>query len=1191
MPELSPGDLALLRTHPHKSEECLAVLHPATMLTCLLDGVPTGDPVTQISYSDIDEGDPLNVIAGMTLYVGTSEGGRQKGTCRIRKAPADSILYIAEDSKIEWEDDDYLTVVENYELWVKYPRLVVAGETLTIYKDWEQAYNGEHSNWPPVAILGPPDCQFIDPDTGLATCSFVGERSYAVAPGATIPGANYTWYFPDGTPEVSTDPGTEAAPIVVTWDAPGTYWVQLEVEDSNGKTHLGRRPVFIFDRTGTDAPYTRFKMGSRSGSIGQHGHQASFEVYGDADQAEFPDGALVVYFTQDGYGDTQQSIGGNFPFRSHIKFVGYIQRESTQKDPETSTVTFEAATINSLMAAREGFSCWIKTRGTATTWSDAVALTADRAALSLCRHHSTILDICDVIISGNTLYIKSQEFAAKTNLLQQLQTLYDDLFAHVACDKQGRLYFDLDPQMRPVSERDDIDVIVDLTHADWRDKLGLPRPQEPKTSFINLAGVAYPGYPHDVIPILSKAPGDAPAYGGSTREISGLILSTQADGNEKAGLALAADNNEFPQVSIPLAGHWDVFDIVPQEYVRLSLAAGDTKRGIVWTNQKLIPRQVNYRVEEGDSGRAIQVDIEVEKDSFGPAGVDGDYPTDVPPVTTTTTAPPPTPPPGGYEGEAGTVVAAHSEDGVYWSDFMGESWENRLAGAVLDLIWDPWWFTNERAGNHDPANCILWACGPGFIKVSPDAGETWTGRTPTDDPPNTWEDTTPPTATGVTYKQLHGDIYNLDVFYALVEWQEVDSGLDKWRGWVAKTLDNGLHWTWYELASFIGGPTYTFDWAGGPEGFTPVGETFWAQESIATWYDGVWPSCPDGGDGYWLANAVSPGGPWADWETYICLQYATKMSFDTVNWLYRQWGGLNVGGQRLEVYTSVNGVDWVQAYTTYWESDQPCPYASGAVPLVVADKYARFVVWGHGAFGHVPENAFFALTLTNLIAGTVQMRPLAFDLDMETGGKLYLTAWADDTLSLAARDSGDLTAIQTTTIGACSKAEMEDQTYQIVPRCIFLPGTSGFGDYVWVFGCWDDGAVKHLAYSSDGGATFDNKGSATWTIDHRLGALEVFYDNQTLMAVVNHAVNPALWQTINQGTTWANVKAAPFGVEFEAITRCTWAADELFIGANAAGAVMAAWIEAPYTGDWVDGTGDPSLPTASGEITAIIFVG
>ena len=712
MPALSSGDLALLRDERHRTFEYLAVLQPGTVLACRLNGTPSGDPITQVNYDGVTEGAYTDVVANMTLWVGTSAGGRQKGTCRIRKAPTSSILYVAEDSAIDWSDNDYLTVVENYELWIKYPRIIADGSPV-FYKDWDVSYSDQHSNWAPVAVLGPPDCQFIEAGTGLATCKFVGDRSYPVAPGATLTG--YSWSFPGGTPSTASTAGTEAAPHTVTWDTPGRYWISLTVTDSNGKTHTGRRPVFIFPETGEGAPYTQVKMPSRSGNINQHGHTASFEVHGDADQAQFPDRALVVYFTEDWYGNTKKSIGGNFPYRAHVRFVGYIQSETTVKDPQTSMVTFDAATIHALMDSREGFSSWIKTKGSASNWCEATNLTADRAALSLCRYNSTLLDITDVMISGDTLLIKSQEFAAKTSLLQQLQTLYDDLFAHVACDKQGRVYFEKDPQMRPVANRSSIPIIADLTHGDWRERINLPRPQEPKTSFINLGGVYYPGHPAEVVAILSKAPGDAPAYMGTTREINGLILSGQSDGNVKAGLALAYDNNEFPAISMPMAGDWDVFDIVPQEYVRLSLAADETKRGIVWTNQKLIPRQVTLTVEDTEQGRVHRVDIEVEKDSYGPAGVDGDYPNEVPDPAPPYTPPPYIPPPPG--GEEGDGNLLYFVDGV-----SGHVFRTRNAQEVnpANVVYEDLGLINSKGltwitlDSWDPKNQAM-ICGPDGI--------------------------------------------------------------------------------------------------------------------------------------------------------------------------------------------------------------------------------------------------------------------------------------------------------------------------------------------------------------------------------------------------------------------------------------------------------------------------------------------
>lgn len=1189
MPTLSGAQLTLLRTHPHSFKEYLAVLQPDTVLACQLNGEPSGDPVTSITFDNVTQGAFGDVVPGMTLWVGSAAGGRDKGTCRARKAATSDTLYIAEDSAIDWADDDYLTVVENYELWVKYPR-IVANDSITFYKDWEETYSDQHEKWPPVAIMGPPDCQFID--GGVATCEFVGEHSYPVAPGASI--ASYAWAFPGGTPATASTAGTDASPHQVTWDTAGIYWVTLTVTDSNGKTHTGRRPVFIFERTGASVPYTKFKMTGRHGDLDQHGHAATFEVYGDADQAEFPDGALVVYFTEDWYGTTQTSIGGNYTGRAHIKFVGYIQKESTTKDPQTSVVTFEAATLNALMDTREGFSCWIKNKGGASNWTEATHLTADRAALSLCRHQSTLLAICDVIISGDTEYIKSQEFAAKTTLLQQLQTLYNDLFAHVACDKQGRLYFDIDPQMRPVADRSSIDVILDLAHGDWRDRLDLPRPQEPRTSFINLGGVHYAGHPHEVEPILSKAPGDAPGYGGHSLEINGLILASQADGNEKAGLALARDNNEFPEITVPMAGSWDVFDIVPQEYVRLSLAASDTKRGIVWTNQKLIPRRVELTTEETKAGRVPRVTIHVEKDSYGPSGVVGDYPEEPPSGPTNPPAPPPpTPPPGGYEGDAGPAVASHDEDGIYWTDFLGQAWEARNTGlgdtAVLDLIWDPWWFTEYRSGGRDPADVILWCCGQGFVEKSIDAGLTWEDRTPTTDPPNTWEDTTPPTATTVTYKQLHADVHNIDTFYLLVEWQEPDSGFDKWRGWIAKTEDNGASWTWYALTICAQGVTVTFDFDESPGGWISLDEvnTRYIEDHDLE-YDHYWGwkaiSPPMNGWAGTNAGSLEVAGDFCVHDEQAHAADVYYPQFVTIDNLYFSWHVSTIQYWTYNVYIyyrKSTGDPWTQIYNSNklaWNVD-----FTG-----VGDSYQiRVRVYQHNHAGSVLQLVRF----DNTYMGPDELRPLAMDLDTEDGTRLYVTLWADGELYARQLAAADLSLQQQSGFGSAAEAEVETKTYFIVPRCPHILGGSGYGDQVWVMGRWNDGAVKHLAKSENGGTSFTDKGSASWDSNHRVGALEVLYDGTTVHAFVNHATTPRLWQSLDGGGSWSDINSLPFNVEFEGLTRCNWAADEFLIGSNAAGAQMAAWLPAPYTGAWTDATGSPSLPTASGAISSIIWVG
>lgn len=224
--------------------------------------------------------------------------------------------------------------------------------------------------------------------------------------------------------------------------------------------------------------------------------------------------------------------------------------------------------------------------------------------------------------------------------------------------------------------------------------------------------------------------------------------------------------------------------------------------------------------------------------------------------------------------------------------------------------------------------------------------------------------------------------------------------------------------------------------------------------------------------------------------------------------------------------------------------------------------------------------------------GLGEVRPLAMDIDTEDGSRVYLTLWsAGNKIYCQRRATSDLSVEGTTEVGSATEAEIADKTYFVVPRCPHVPAETGFGNWLWLFGRWNDGAVKHLAFSNNGGATLINKGSGSWDSNHRIGALDVLGDGNTVYAFINHATTPRLWTTPDGGTTWQDLNSVPFNVEFDALSRATWSEDEEFlIGNSAAAAQMAAWLGKPYTDDWEDATGDPGLPTEAGFISAIIWV-
>jgi len=215
----------------------------------VFDNGAAGDGYTQTLFDALDE--------GTTLWVGSYGGGRDVGVLRVRSItrdawpPVTGIIHVAENDGILWADDLYLTVKDEHRIWPKFPRVVVDESTdpatITWYKDYDIVHSWQTHQEPPVVIMGPPACAFIDPFTGLVTVNFWASDSYSPR-GTALAGA-ILWIFAHGIPATANTLGTEAVPHVVTWNTPGVYTVKLSITDANGRTSHGYRNVFILSRT------------------------------------------------------------------------------------------------------------------------------------------------------------------------------------------------------------------------------------------------------------------------------------------------------------------------------------------------------------------------------------------------------------------------------------------------------------------------------------------------------------------------------------------------------------------------------------------------------------------------------------------------------------------------------------------------------------------------------------------------------------------------------------------------------------------------------------------------------------------------------------------------------------------------------------------------------------------------------
>jgi hypothetical protein len=105
--------------------------------------------------------------------------------------------------------------------------------------------------------------------------------------------------------------------------------------------------------------------------------------------------------------------------------------------------------------------------------------------------------------------------------------------------------------------------------------------------------------------------------------IDQLLVSSQTQSNELAGLYAGWRNNPLPEFEFNLAQNNRMVDLFPRQFLDVSLAADETPRGIAYAGN-LIPRTVTlqYDVEAG----CWLTGLLCEAETFAEIAVDGDIP-------------------------------------------------------------------------------------------------------------------------------------------------------------------------------------------------------------------------------------------------------------------------------------------------------------------------------------------------------------------------------------------------------------------------------------------------------------------------------------------------------------------------------------------------------------------------------------
>ena len=371
------------------------------------------------------------------------------------------------------------------------------------------------------------------------------------------------------------------------------------------------RHISVYDRPedGTNVPILNWELKNLSGSRNDGGYSASIRVRTDV--SGIRDGALVVIFSDDWYGDTKQD---------NILFNGYILEGSIEFNWQDGFVEFEIGSPTKVMQQIEGFAISAESKTTPSTWFEIKNLDCEKAVYHYLKWHSTALMCNDLEFSGSNYNIQYFD-SDRESIYSAIQNFMENtLVGSFVSDRLGKCWIETDIKAINGATGEFYHSDLKITKPRWIGSPILTVRTRPDISYLEMGGIKYNGPASDTFEaLLSMSPGDAPSYGGSPSRRQGLALSGQSQLNRLCGNVYAWENSRYPSIQFRLSGNYRNFDIAPIEILDVTIETTDTPMGISFSekpfsiqemafdygNQTLLPTIVVSEVTQGIVGETL----------------------------------------------------------------------------------------------------------------------------------------------------------------------------------------------------------------------------------------------------------------------------------------------------------------------------------------------------------------------------------------------------------------------------------------------------------------------------------------------------------------------------------------------------------------------------------------------------------
>jgi hypothetical protein len=353
------------------------------------------------------------------------------------------------------------------------------------------------------------------------------------------------------------------------------------------------------------------------------GWQAEIALWAGANLSSVRDRSKVILIATDYYNGSVVPTG-QVAGHEETLMVGWVAEETTDYSVEYSTVNFSIRGPAYWLQKCVGPSTFLESVvGTPLAWTSIENLTMDKVVHHFMYWRSTAMEVMDIYLSNNTRIIGGMSASVGSIWSQIYDTATTRMLSYLCCDRFGRFFMFLDPQLIPIADRTGILTVHPLTTADLADKVSVKRTVTNPISLLEVAGLAQSG--STVMMYMSRAPGSL-IYNrwGENNLNDRLVVVSQDDANVLSGMLLAKKNNMYDTVSFTLGQNNKMLDIAPAMYVSYTVSTGDTIRGFSFAAQRFLIKSIRYTITP-ETG-AVTEDLECEGETVGIPGYTVDVP-------------------------------------------------------------------------------------------------------------------------------------------------------------------------------------------------------------------------------------------------------------------------------------------------------------------------------------------------------------------------------------------------------------------------------------------------------------------------------------------------------------------------------------------------------------------------------------